>query len=162
MTTSIKEQSIKPSWPVEQIRQMNVKEQALHMVARVKMMEEKGETELPKSGCAVATGVAKQLKQKGVKTPLDLVRHMAEHDANLYGADVAISGDDTKASLILKTPTVWLAVKDMKELSPEEEKVAGKMWRDWLTQFGKEFGFGVDVETTPDDTSAKITFSRGA
>jgi hypothetical protein len=159
MTTSIKDQSILPSWPVDKIQQVNAKCAAAQIVERLKLSEHESDAEFRKIQAEHASMVASQIKQEGVKTPLGLVQKMAEHQANLFGAEVAISGDDSRASLIFKKPTVWMAVNEMIKMTPEQKSKSMQQWQEWLTDLGKEFGFSVKVDA-PDDTRATVTFSR--
>lgn len=162
MTTSIKEQTIRPSWPVEKIQEVNTKMKASHVVARIKLMDDAGEEAIEKMRTKTAAAVAEMFKEHGVKTPLDLVKHLAEKEANLFGAEVAIAGDEKEATLINKKPVVWLAVQEMKALSKEQEEKATKLWREWLSDLGRDLGMKVDVQTTPDHKSARITFKKAA
>jgi tRNA nucleotidyltransferase/poly(A) polymerase len=100
---------------------------------------------------------AEMMKGCGVKTPLELVRHIAEYETNMHGATVSIEGDDSVATLFNEKPTVWLEAKKLVKMNKEQEEKMHHHYKTWMHDLANAFGFKVKVELCPD--SSKITFS---
>jgi predicted RNA-binding protein Jag len=96
----------------------------------------------------------------GIKTPLDLVRHMAEFEVNLFGAEASISGDDNEAVLFNEKPAPWLEAKKIAKMNQEQEKEMQKHHEQWLKHLAEKLVFNIKFETAADVNSETLTFSR--
>ena len=97
-------------------------------------------------------------KAAGVKTPLDLVRTMAETEHNLFGSEVEISGDENKATIKWNTCGMWNACKTLGKLTPEQEQKMGENCSATSAKLAKEFGFKAEPNMTKD--TWEMTFSK--
>jgi hypothetical protein len=97
-------------------------------------------------------------KQLGVKTPLDLVRIIAETEHNMFGSEVEISGDDNKATLKYVSCGMWNATQKLGKFTPEQEKLMGEKCSDNWTKIASEFGFKYEPKMEKD--SYEMTFSK--
>lgn len=64
-------------------------------------------------------------KGLNLKTPLELVRAIAEHDFNVFGSQIEISGDDKKATLKYLSCGMWEATQKLAKFTPEQEEKMG-------------------------------------
>jgi len=103
---------------------------------------------------------AEMMKQCGVKTPMDLAKHLAEMEVNMFGAQASVEGDDQKAVLFNEQPTVWLEAKKLIKMSKEQEQTMQKHHRQWMEDLAQGLGFKAQVEYGTDANSSKITFSK--
>jgi hypothetical protein len=159
MATITKEkQSVQANWPIERIQQEITKMIAGKIVTRLKLVESGAEDVVEKFGRMSAEQLAETLRHNGVKTPLQLVKYMAEHQANLFAAKVEYGGDENNATLFIENPTVWLEVKKIAPMSPEQEKLMQKHYENWKRHLAKSMGFESQVEIR--DNTCTVTFSK--
>jgi len=99
-------------------------------------------------------------KSLNIKTPLDLVRAIAETEHNIFGSEIEISGDEKKANLKYNSCGVWNASQKLStgKFSPEEEQKMGEQCQATWGQIAKEFGFNFEPKMTKD--SYEMTFSK--
>jgi len=97
-------------------------------------------------------------KEIGVKTPLDLVRAIAESEHNLFGSDIEISGDDQKATLKYNSCAIWNHMQKQGKFTPEQEKAMGEQCIANWTAIAKEFGF--KLEPNKGQETFEMTFSK--
>jgi hypothetical protein len=97
-------------------------------------------------------------KQMGVKTPLDLVKAIAETDHNVFGSDIEISGDDKKATLKYNSCGMWEAMQKLHKFTPEQEEKMGAQCASSWTHIAKEFGFNYEPKHEKDTYA--MTFSK--
>lgn len=105
----------------------------------------------------------KQLQAEGIKTPIDLVRYLAELTANLFGGTVSIIGDTSEASLAFDDIPGWDQIKEKFEFDSSEEKEKLMIvYRNSLDRFCEMLGlrFTAEVEANFDCPIAKLTFRR--
>jgi len=161
MTTSAKnKQTVKADWPIQKIQEEITKTIASKIVSRLTMLEEDQEAAVEQHEKISAEQVAEGFKKCGVKTPLDLVKHMAEHEANLFGAQVEYAGDDKSATLFNLKPTMWLEAKKMAKMTSEQEQMMHEQYENWQENLAEALGFTAEVEITNNGNSSQITFSK--
>ncbi len=97
-------------------------------------------------------------KQLGVKTPIDLVKAMAECEYNVFGSEIEISGDEKKAEIKHNTCGLWNAMQELGKFTPEQEEKLGQHFQQSLAKTAKEFGFNIDAKFEKD--SCLVTFSK--
>ncbi|MDZ4835632.1 MAG: hypothetical protein SGJ27_17795 [Candidatus Melainabacteria bacterium] len=163
MTTSTTKQLIKQDWDLQKVRESATKMAALQIVNRLDFMEKNHEKkehgkELFAMEEHAAEKKAEVMKKAGVKSPLDLVRHIAEYEANMFGAKTSIEGDDSKATLFNEKPTVWLEAKKIAKMTDKQEEKMQHHYKEWMEHLAASFEFKTHTELSTD--SWKITFSR--
>lgn len=105
----------------------------------------------------------KQLQEEGIKTPIDLVRYLAELTANLFGGTVSITGDTSEASIAFDDLPGWDKMKENFELGSNEEKEKLMLvFRNSLDRFCELLGlrFTAEIEANFDCPISKLTFRR--
>ena len=79
-------------------------------------------------------------KAMGVKTPLQLVKAMAETDHNVFGSVVEISGDDHKAEIKFDSCAVTKAMEQIAKFTPEQKEMMGQKAANCASLTAKELG----------------------
>ena len=159
MTTVAKEkQNVQANWPVERMQKEFTKMIAGKIISRLKLVESGHQNAVDKFAEISAKQVAEMLKLNGVKTPLDLVKYMAEHQANLFGAKVQYAGDEKSATLFNENPTVWLEAKRIANLTPQQEELMRKEYENWKRNLAESLGFKAEVEI--DKSGSQVTFRK--
>lgn len=99
-------------------------------------------------------------KTMNIKTPLDLVRAVAETEHNVYGSEIEISGDEKKATLKYNSCGMWEASKKISggKFTPEQEQKMGEQCQSSWNKIAKEFGFTFEPKMEKD--SYEMTFSK--
>ncbi len=97
-------------------------------------------------------------KSLNVKTPMDLVRAIAETEHNVYGSDIEISGDANKATLKYNSCGMWSACEKLGKMTADQEKAMSEQCTSTMTQVAKEFGF--KFEPKMDKDTYEMTFSK--
>jgi hypothetical protein len=97
-------------------------------------------------------------KAQGVKTPLQLVKAMAETEHNLFGSVIEISGDEHKAVLKYDHCAIWEAMEKVGKFTPEQQEKMGKNFQNCAALTAKELGMtGV---TVMDKDTCIVTFTK--
>ncbi len=159
---SKEKQSVKANWPIQKIQQEMTRIIASKIITRLRFMENGNEAFIEKFEKISAEQVANAFKKSGVKTPLDLVEHMAERAANLFGAQVQYAGDARSATLFNEKPTVWLEAKKNANMNVKQEQLMHKHYENWQRDLASAFGFSAKVEITNNGDSSIVTFTKTA
>ena len=97
-------------------------------------------------------------KTLDIKTPLDLVKAIAESDHNVFGSDVEIHGDDKKATLKYNSCGMWNAMQNLhKFTSEQEEKMGAQCAANW-TKIAEAFDMKYEAKHGKD--THEMTFSK--
>lgn len=95
-------------------------------------------------------------KHLGVKTPIDLVRAIAETEHNVFGSQIEIHGDAKKATLKYNSCGLWDSMQKLGKFTPEQEEKMGAQCASNWTNIAKEFGFTYEPKMEKD--SYEMTF----
>ena len=113
MSTSIQKQKLTQTWDTKKLQEAATRMVAHQITTRLQFMEKHPGKEIEDLEKASAQSKAEMMKQHGVKTPMDLVKHLAEFEVNMFAAEASIEGTDQNAVLLNEKPTVWLEAKKM-------------------------------------------------
>ena len=102
---------------------------------------------------------AAMLKQCGVKTPMDLAKHLAEFEVNMFASEASVEGTDQNAVLLKEKSTVWIEAKKMANMTQEQETKMQHHYRQWMEDLAQNLGFKANVELAKDGNGSKVTFS---
>jgi hypothetical protein len=159
-TISKQKQAVKADWPVEKIREEMTKVIAGKIITQLRFIEENSAHSVEKFDKLSAQQIAEMLKKNGVRTPLELTKYMAEHQANLFGAKVQYAGDERSATLFNDNPTVWLQAKKLGNMNAKEEKIMQKHFENWNQFLAESFEFTAKVDFANDGSAFTVTFSQ--
>ena len=157
MTTAVKE-TIKASWTTQQLQQVVAKAFANNYMVNTKMFE-KLTPELRTEWYSMMADVkADHYKSLNVKTPIELVKAMAEFETNVFGSKIVIDGNDDKATMVYEECGCWNAMQKSSCFTPELGEKMGKCMQSMTEQLAKKFNFKHELEMN--DKGAKLTFSK--
>ncbi|MBY0546880.1 MAG: hypothetical protein K2W95_06285 [Candidatus Obscuribacterales bacterium] len=158
MTATATKTTVTPTWTTTQIQETTVRVMMSHYMAMGKVAEKFGPEAHVEFQRALNHLKAEYLKTQGVKTPVELVKHMAEMETNVFGSTVTWWGDETKASLHYDNCACWNAMQKSGCVTPETEKQMGQGFANSIRLLGEEFGFKGELEFG--DKTATMHFTR--
>jgi len=97
-------------------------------------------------------------KKLEVKTPIELVKAMAEFEANVFGSKIEIWGDEKSAHMQYNACGMWNAMKKFGKMEPKQEEMMGTQFATCMTNLAKEFGF--KGETKMEGEIALVSFTK--
>lgn len=157
MTTATKIQ-IKPTWNETQLRDVTSHALVNNYVAVTKLFS-KITPELRLEFRTMMAGMkANYYKNLNVKTPIELAKAMAEFEANVFGSEIVISGDDNSAVVEFVTCNCWNLMQKNSCFTPEMGEQLGECFTTSIDLISKELGLKGHVVMT--EKSAVITFTK--
>ena len=111
MTSSLQKQKIQPTWDVKKLQEAATKMVSHKIAGRMECIQNHPGKEIENMEAHTAKIKAEMMKECGVKTPFDLVKHLAEFEVNVFGAEASIEGNDQNAVLFNERPVMWLEAK---------------------------------------------------
>ncbi len=159
MTNVIQIHKIKQSWDIKEMQKAATTMVSEKIASRIHFLEKHNGEETEEMEKASAQLNAEKLIKSGVKTPLELVKYLAEYEVNMFGSQASFSGDDESAVLINEKSNVWLQTKHANHFSEKSVSAMMEHYISWMKHLGHKFGFKVEVEIAEDQNSSKATFS---
>lgn len=157
MTSAVKEQ-IKATWTTEQLQKAAATAMVNMYMVNTKMFE-KLTPELRTEWVDTISEVkANHYKTLNVKTPIELVKAMAEFETNVYGSKIIIDGDDNKASMEYATCGCYELMKKSPCFSKELDEKLGKEFQVIIDSLAKKFNFKSEMAITGE--TSKVTFTK--
>ena len=160
MSTSMQTEKIKQSWDLQKIQEEATKMVSHKIASTIHILKKHPGKEIKEMEKVSAHITADMLKNCGVKTPMDLVKYLAEYEVNMFGAEASISGDDQCAVLINEKPTVWLETLKANDFSEEQIETMQEHFISFMKHLGHGLGFKAHIEIAEDGNSSKITFTE--
>lgn len=148
----------KTTWTTEQIQETSTKILMSHYAAMQKLFDKYGPEAATEFQREINRLKATAYKAAGVKTPVELVKHMAEVETNTFGSTVTYWGDETKASMTYDNCACWNTMQKSGCVTPEMEKKMGEGFTQSVRFLGEEFGFKGELEMG--EKTATIHFTR--
>lgn len=153
---------VQPTWNSDRVRK-----EASRLILDYKMaiwLALKDQPEVLQNLQEVLCGqFVKELKVQGVKTPIELVKYLADLTVNLLGGAVSITGDSKEASIAFDHLPGWDQIKGNLELdSTEEREKLLLAFRNSMDRFCNllDLRFTAEVEADFDSPVAKLTFRQ--
>lgn len=133
---------VEANWNVEKVREISSHIVANQFMAGWTVISKYGDSALEEFGKEIAHRKASHYKSIGVKSPLDLVRAIAETESNVFGSKITFWGDEKSASMSYDSCAMWEAMQKScgSSCASTEEKL-GKHFAHQTEIFAKEFGF---------------------
>lgn len=98
-------------------------------------------------------------KSLNIKTPLELVKAIAETEHNVFGSEIEIVGDEQKATLKYVSCGMWEASqKHCAKFSQEQQQKMGEMCQESWKHIAEQFGFKFEPKMGKD--TFEMTFSK--
>ncbi len=161
MTTSTPTKKIvEATWTVKQIQEAAAAMAANMCYSAKSVLMEHGDMALlNKYENTVRHGKIEHYKALGVKTPIELVKAMAETETNVFGSQIAIMGDDKSATMNYISCAMWTQMeKMMGKMTPEQQEKAGASFQNCVMETAK--AFDLKGECKMGDKTCTITFTK--
>lgn len=155
MTTTITKVDTK--WDTKKLQEVNTRVFASMYISAFQALSKQGEKAFDEFESTMRSFKIEAYKHLGVKTPLDLVRAIAETEFNLFGSQIEIIGDEKKATLKYNTCGIWDAMQKLHKFSPEQEELMGKNCQASHSKLAEAFGMKFECDMSNDTYS--MTFS---
>ncbi len=156
MTTATKT-PIKATWPVSKVQEKAATLAASQCLAAFQVLSKYGEEAIKEYQAAARGFRVAHLKSLGVKTPLELATAMAETEANVFGSQIEVSGDDQSATLTYNSCAMWNAMQKVGNLTPEQQEKMGSGFQSCMQDLAKEFGYKANVEMEGQTCAVKLS-----
>jgi hypothetical protein len=157
-TTTLNKTTIETTWTAQKIQEETARVLAMQWMTAYQLLSKAGEQYAQEFETTLRQNKVEQYKKLGVKTPIDLVKAMAEFEANLFGSKIEIFGDESKACLTYNQCGMWNAMQKMGKMTPEQEEKMGHHFQNCVSNLAKEFGFKGEVKF--EEPCATVTFTK--
>ncbi|HEY9868664.1 MAG TPA: hypothetical protein V6D08_05820 [Candidatus Obscuribacterales bacterium] len=159
MTSAIAQKTpVQIKWPIEKVQEGAARALANHLRAAQTVLAKYGPEVWDEYDRLVLKDKLEYYKSVGVKTPIELVKAMAEFESNVFGSKIQIVGDDKKASLTYDSCGIYNAMQKFGTLTPEQEEKIGSYFERCVSNLAKEFGFKGEVKF--EEPCAIVTFTK--
>ena len=158
MTTAIAQKTnVEAKWNTQKIQEEASGAFARMWMASLKTVETMGPEGIKMLAKHVAESKMNYYKSMNVKTPIDLVKAIAEFETNVFGSKIQIWGDDTKAHLDYQVCGCFDAFTKMGK-DPKKEEIMGQVCSMSNEIFAKEMGMKVEMKMG--EPLCTMTFSK--
>ena len=144
--TTLTKQEIKPTWTAEKTHQAIARAWVNQYSAMMAVICKHAPQAIEEFESIMRANKVEYFKSLNVKTPSELVKAMAEFEANAFGSKVEIWGDDKSATMNYSFCGIYDAMQKYGKMSQEQMEKAGTQHAQCVEKLGKEFGFNTKVE----------------
>lgn len=160
-TTATKPTLMTTTWTTTKIQEEAVRVMATQFVTAMGLLHKVGgEAAVQEMKTAMQQHKAEYFKGLGIKTPLELVKAMAEFDTNVFGSKVEFWGDEHTASLKYVSCGFWNAMEKHNLVKEECKTEMSKGFGACMQALGTQFGFTTEAEMCTVEKSATVTFKK--
>jgi hypothetical protein len=149
---------VKATWPTAKTQAEAARAAASQCAAAIGVLSKLGEQALTDYKAAARKLRVAHLKEQGVKTPLELATAMAEFEANVFGSQIEVSGDEKSATLNYIACAMWDAMVKVTNMTPAEQEQAGKGFQTCMQDLANEFGLKADMQMA--EKTCAVTFTK--
>lgn len=149
---------VKPTWTLAKTQQETARAAASQCAAAHAVLSKLGEQALTEYKATARKFRVDHLKEQGVKTPLELATAMAEFEANVFGSQIEVVGDEKSATLNYNACAMWEAMQKVMDLTPAQQEEMGKGFQTCMQDLAHEFG--LKAEMTKTENSCAVTFTK--
>lgn len=141
---------IETKWDAKKTHEVSSHMFASIWMSAYEVLSKYGDKALEEFGAVARQHKLNYYKSLNIKTPVDMVRAIAETEHNVFGSQIEIHGDDKKASLKYLSCGMWEACEKMGKFTPEQEEKMGKACAESWTLIANEFGFNYEPKMEKD------------
>jgi len=157
-TATLSKTTVKPSWTVEKLQENFSRAYAQQMIAAMTVVGKLGgEKAIEELQSTMRANKIEHLKGLGVKTPIELVQHLAEFEANVFGSVVQIWGDEKSAHMTYESCGMWTAMEKHGKLTAEQKEKMGSGMQNCMSLTAKEFGLNAEVKMDKEICTVNFT-----
>ena len=159
MTVTLSKITIEPDWKTDEVQATAAIVHARTILTAMKHVAKLGGDKAVEDFQAELRSFrVASLKKVGIKTPTDLVKALAEFEANLFGSKIEIWGNETKACMAYNQCALWNAMKTVAQFSEKQEQEMGSNFAHCMQMLAKEFGF--NSETKYEGETCVVSFAK--
>lgn len=145
MTTATKT-VIESKWAINKIQEESTLLLSKQWFAAFEVLSKYGPEAIKEFEQKMLQEKAEHYKKLGVKTPIELVKAMAEFEVNVFGSKIEVSGDDKEAWLTYQLCGCWNAMQKARPMTPEMEEKMGQCFQTHVGYLAEAFGFKGEVK----------------
>jgi hypothetical protein len=162
MTTTLQKTPVSTTWNVTKIQDEVSAAMMRNWLVTLKVVEKFGPEAVQELNKSFTTMKIDYYKAQGVKTPIDLVKAMAEFETNVFGSKMTIWGDEKQAVVEYQVCGCYNAMVNSLKLPQAEIEKLGKNCAANSELLAKEFGMKVEMKfgTTPTEPCCTMTFTK--
>jgi hypothetical protein len=159
--TTIQKTKIQPVWDVNKVRESAALVAVTNVTTALTEIAKNGPEAIKRYAEAWTTnGKINSLKKANVKNPLELVKHLAEFESNVFGSVLEIWGDENSATYSYISCGCFDACQANGIMKPENGEVIESFFKHSHEFLEKEFGYKVEVKRETKDSFPVITFTK--
>ena len=165
MTTAAKTK-IQPTWTTEKIREEAVNGMTGTWGVTMKVISELGPEAQKKMQHAMIEHKVAVYKKLNVKSPIELVRAMAEFEVNVFGSKINVWGDEKQASMEYEYCACYNAMQKNTSgccsTDKKEQEAMAQCFSDKMQGIAKGFGWSKGEVKFPakENEPAVVTFTK--
>jgi len=156
MTTATKIK-VEPKWSVAKMQEEVANMVSMQMMTSYGVICKHGEELAKEFQAACLQNKVQQFKALGVKTPIELVKAMSEKEANLFGSQIEIWGDDKEASMHYVMCGMWNAMKKNPNMGQQQQEKMGQQFATTIELLAKELGMKGEVKMEGETCTVHFT-----
>lgn len=160
MTTATKT-LIQASWAPTKIQTETAEAFARNMGLTMTVLSKFGPEAIKEFEVASTKQKVEQIKKAGAKTPIEVVKVMAEIETNLFGSKIYVYGDEKQASMEYEVCGCYNAMQKTGIVTETNKEEIGKNWSECLNRTAKELGFAkAEVKFSDAAPCAVVTYTK--
>ena len=155
-TATLNKQMVEAKWTTVKMQEEFARVMAQNAMTTMGVVCKHGEVITNELHTAMLHDKVAHFKTLNIKTPMDLIKAMAESDVNMFGSKVEVWGDEKAAHMQKDTCGMWNAMKKV-GMAPKQEEQMGTWMKDCMHNVAKEFGFKAETKMEGDACVVSIT-----
>jgi hypothetical protein len=157
-TATLNKHTVEAKWNTAKLQEEFGRVMATNMMTTMGVVCKHGEELTNELQTAMTHAKAEHYKKLGVKNPMDLVKHMAEFETNMFGSKIEIWGDEKTAHLQHNTCGMWDAMKKTGMVDAKNEEKMGAQFQTCTQNLAKQFGFTAEMKM--EGETCVVTFTK--
>ena len=144
-TATLNKQMVEAKWTTVKMQEEFARVMAMNTMTTMGVVCKHGEEITKELQTAMLHNKVAHFKTLNVKTPMDLIKAMAEFEVNMFGSKVEVWGDEKAAHMQYNACGMWNAMKKV-GMAPKQEEQMGNSMKDCMMNVAKEFGFTAETK----------------
>lgn len=160
MTTATTKTKVQGTWALTKVQEDAARVMSSSCMTAMTVLEKFGPEAVKQYQDAILKNKVDFYKTMNVKTPMDLVKAIAEFETNVFGSKIVISGDEHTATMEYEECACFNQMKKNPNFKPEMMEKMGKSFAENTEKLAKEFGFKGEMKMVGE--TASMTFCKEA
>ncbi len=155
-TATLTKQMVEAKWTTVKMQEEFARVMAKNTMTTMGVVCKHGEEITKELQTAMLHNKVEHFKTLNVKTPMELVKAMAEFEVNMFGSKIEVWGDEKAAHMQYVSCGMWNAMKNV-GMAPTQEEQMGNSMKECMQNVAKEFGFKGETKFEGDVCTVSIT-----